>query len=121
MSPFTNQDNETIIRNLKAEVAHLTGKLAEAQKEDELRKRAVGHIRAVVDEAIALTERMKNSLSATDPVTTKRRAEVVALGAYFKQCNSDFSAVMAGFPVAEKAERPKLEDDNRDNPSKGKK
>lgn len=104
-------DEQTIIRNLKAEVAHLTGKLELAGAEDDRRKQAVNHIRVVVDEAIGLTERMKLLLTASDAATNRRRAEMAHLNSYFKDCKRHFDTVLAGYPVVDKAERPVIDYD----------
>ena len=111
----TPTDDTAVIRNLKAEVAYLTSKLAQAQKEDDRRKQAVNHIRVVVDEAIGLTDRMKLLLTGSDTRTSKRKAELQHLNAYFRDCKRHFDTVLAGFPVVDKAERPETDADTWNN------
>ena len=111
----TPTDDAAVIRNLKAEVAHLTGKLDQAQKEDDRRKQSVNRIRVVVDEAIGLTDRMKLLLTGSDTRTSKRKAELQSLNAYFRDCKRHFDTVLAGFPVADKAERPEINADTWNN------
>lgn len=117
---FTDQDSKSIIERQKKEMEALTQSVNTLRAEQQVRVRALEHVREAIEEAISMASRVAAvPVAPADEKSRKHRAEALALQAYFKKALRNFDSVLEGYPINEIAERPVSDERAGDNSRQG--